>query len=419
MGRWFGTGETCTADVLKLSMVSEREAVRVRPSSAESGRPGAVDVELVDGETVVSSCEIVPLSLRIGRAVVRMDGIADVKTAEEHRYRGFARRVLTRAMQRMEEGDASLTMLYGITDFYPKFGYTTVGPESTIALTPLDEAPDLLHGYQVRPFEENDLPAMQRLYDQLTARSVGAAIRPRDGYPWTALLETPAGGASTNCRVIVESGSTVVAYVWRGENLRFVRAHSRYNPDDLVLGEVVAVEPSAADVALTVARRWAAEESERRGRDCGRVLFFTPHQGPVAAAAMQIPSTLSRGYGPDGGWMARVLSTRRLLSSLQPELCVRLAEARNHFHGDLQILTETGDVTLHIDGDRVEASAPSNREVLVCRLPQTTLARLALGSYPPDDLLARLPDPPEGTAAELLQMMFPPRPAQIFLADRF
>jgi GNAT superfamily N-acetyltransferase len=393
--------------------------LRVRDSAAKTGREGTVDVELLLGEERISSCRIIPLRLRVGAAVVRMDGIGAVKTAEAFRNRGLARRVLNRAIELMERGDAALTTLYGITNFYPKFGYITVGPESTVALPPLQEDAALPEGYTARLFRREDLGQVQDLYRRMIAHSVGPALRPDDGYPWTALLNTLEDGMSADCRVVTDPGGRVCGYVWRGRDLGFVRAHSRFNPDDLVVADVVAVEPPAADTVLTVCRRWAAEEAARR--DVRHVLIYTPHEGAVTAAAMQTQATLARGYGPDGGWMGRVLSTERLLSSLQPELSRRLREAGNTAHRTLRVVTEAGEATLLVDGGSVrvtqEPGEPS--EALHCRMPQTTLARLTLGAYPPDDLLQRLSDPPEERASELLRTMFPARPAQTFLADRF
>jgi predicted acetyltransferase len=391
----------------------------IRESSAESGRPGTEDVEFLLSGRRVSSCRIIPLRLRVGASVVRMDGIGEVRTEEEYRYRGFARRVMSQALRRMETGDAALTMLYGIKDFYPKFGYITVGPDSRFSLPPLDEAP-LPDSHHVRPFSRADLKSVQQLYDHMTATSVGTALRPQDGYPWTELLSESEGGTSTGCQVMTDADGRVRAYVWHGQKLGFVRAHSRFRPDDFVVGEVVAADTRSAEVALTLCRRWAAEEGTRR--HVKQVTFFAPHEGPVASAARHMPATLARAYGPDGGWMARVLSTSSLFASLQPELSRRLAAAHNRFRGTLQVLTDAGDATLSIDADGVRSApgaAAAGDHALACRLPQTTLAQLAVGCFPPDDLLARVPQPLEDRAIELLQMMFPPRPAQLFLADRF
>jgi hypothetical protein len=404
------------------SFMTDRESepeYHFRDSSAESGRDGTVDVDLVLSGRRVSSCRIVPLRLRIGAAVVRMDGIGEVKTDEEHRHRGFARRVMSHALRRMGAGDAALTMLYGIMDFYPKFGYITVGPDSRISLPPLDEEP-LLEGYHARPFSSADLAGVQHLYDQMTAQSVGTAVRPHDGYPWTELLGDLHGETSSGCRVVTDADGRVAAYVWRGQRLGFVRAHSRFSPDDLILADVVAADTRSAGAALTLCRRWVADEGSRR--HVGQATFFAPHEGPVVSAAMHMPATLARAYQPDGGWMAHVLSTSRLFSSLQPELTRRLVAANNRFRGTVRVLTDAGDATLSIDADGIRSVPPASAadgEALVCRLPQTTLAQLALGCFSPDDLLERLSHPPEERVIELFRMMFPPRPAQLFLADRF
>src|ERR1041385_4071760 len=86
-------------------------------------------VELRLGERSISRLWIVPFVLHIGKAKVRMDGIGGVGTDEEYRNRGYSRRVLEATVEHMQRGDAALSMLYGIRDFYPKFGYVTAGPD--------------------------------------------------------------------------------------------------------------------------------------------------------------------------------------------------------------------------------------------------------------------------------------------------
>src|SRR5258708_3422206 len=99
------------------------------PVPAGKGRPGETEIRLVVEGQQVSSCKVFPLTLRVGAATVRIDGMGEVGTHEEHRNRGYSRRVLDAALDRMAAGDAALSVLYGIPNFYPKFGYVTVGPE--------------------------------------------------------------------------------------------------------------------------------------------------------------------------------------------------------------------------------------------------------------------------------------------------
>ncbi|MGH2371671.1 MAG: hypothetical protein ACRDI2_26160, partial [Chloroflexota bacterium] len=93
----------------------------------------------------------------------------------------------------------------------------------------------------------------------------------------------------------------------------------------------------------------------------------------------------------------------------------------------LVIQTDEGAATLNItpdsvtvaeqDGASAAHSWPGDR--LSVRLPQTALARLALGAFPPADLLARLDHPVDGAARELLEALFPLRHPHMHYPDRY
>src|SRR5437867_1539399 len=138
---------------------------------------GSTRVDLMQGDRSISWLWIVPLTIRIGKASVRMDGIGEVNTREEFRRRGYSRLVLEAAVEGMRQGEAALSMLYGIPNFYPKFGYATAGPDHFIRLTRLTELPELPAGWHVHSFAPADLVAVQRLYDRGTAGGVGCAVR--------------------------------------------------------------------------------------------------------------------------------------------------------------------------------------------------------------------------------------------------
>ncbi|HEV3050743.1 MAG TPA: GNAT family N-acetyltransferase, partial [Longimicrobium sp.] len=140
-------------------------------------RPDWTRVVLAHADRALSSLAIIPFTLRVGRALVRMDGIGGVGTDAEYRHRGFARRVLEAAVDRMRAGDAALSMLYGIPDIYPKFGYATAGPDPLLFLAVRPPAPPLPEGWNSRPFHREDLPAIRDLYGRNTREAVGAAVR--------------------------------------------------------------------------------------------------------------------------------------------------------------------------------------------------------------------------------------------------
>ncbi|HSV72679.1 MAG TPA: GNAT family N-acetyltransferase, partial [Chthonomonadales bacterium] len=138
---------------------------------------GATRAELHVEGRCASKLWIVPRTLRIGEALVRMDGIGGVETEEECRQRGYSRRVIEASIRRMRQGDAAFSMLYGIRDFYTRFGYVTAGPEHRLRLTVAHEPRTLPEGWTARTYSPADLPALAALYDANTADAVGAATR--------------------------------------------------------------------------------------------------------------------------------------------------------------------------------------------------------------------------------------------------
>lgn len=398
----------------RSAMAENNDIVCEREPEGNSTR-----VELRLGDRGISRLWIVPFTLRVGRAVVRMDGIGGVGTDEEHRNRGHSRRVLEAAVERMRSGDAALSMLYGIRDFYPKFGFATAGPDHIVLLTDLQRDSDLPSGWSVRGFEAHDLPAVQALYDTGTAEATGAAVRPTEGAVWSNLMRATDGSGQDACRVVVGPDGRLHGYVWRARWCWYVAHTLETNiPNSLVLGEVMADGPAAADAVLAACRIWAREEGEQR--EVKQVVLAFPPEGPLSAAAMRQDARFTRNYSACGGSMARVLDVARLLKALRPELQARLQATQSTFPATLTLRTDIGTATLRIARSEIEIEEgePEDGSALTVELPQAELARLALGAFPPGDLLARLPAFPEA-AKPMLEALFPQRNAHMHLPDRY
>src|SRR5215211_1721722 len=141
---------------------------------------GTSDVLLQLHGRQISRVVIVPMLMRIGAAVVRMDGIGGVGTEEEFRNRGYSRRVMETAVLQMQRGDAALSTLFGIQDFYQKFGYETTGPEYSVILPLVDSSAaghSLPRGWRFRPLTADDMSAVMQLYHANTKGATGALVR--------------------------------------------------------------------------------------------------------------------------------------------------------------------------------------------------------------------------------------------------
>jgi hypothetical protein len=395
-------------------------------------------LELVDGQRV-SRVVIVPTLMRLGATVVRMDGIGGVKTDEAFRNRGYSRLVMETAIELMRAGDAALSTLFGIADFYPKFGYATTGAEWTVTL-PLREistsTASLPAGWSVRDFRPDDLPAVMRLYHRNTHHATCALMRHIESdesegntllaeasplarqigrRSWKKLENIIVEPEKDDCWVVLDPSGVIAAYVWLGQAHWSMRVRRESEPNAFHLAEVMANGPLAADAMLATCRQWATD----MGNDPEEIQMAIPPEGPVANAAAHQGGTFVGRHSRDGNFMGRVLDVGRLLVQMRPELSARIRACRTVFEGDLVFVTDAGDATLAIGPEGVSTEAGSGAVRVVVEMPQVMLARLCLGTFEPSDILARLPRSPDQRSRSLLTALFPRRLPHIYPLDHF
>jgi GNAT superfamily N-acetyltransferase len=386
-------------------------------------------VQILEGAQVVSGLEVVRCPIRVGAAVLRMDGIAGVETDREHRNRGLARRMLQATIDHLRRGDGALTMLYGIPDFYHRFGYATAGPDHRLHLTHLERPADLPPGWTARPLGPEDVPAALRLYEQQTSEATGAAQRAPEGGVLERLKSQAGAGPSpsegqegwSGCRLVIGPDGEPGAYIWRNAGFWFTDMVQRQNPQDLALSEVVAPSPAAARAALLHCRQWAANVAAARKRPVERVTFGATPDSHLAQAAREDDATIEQRHSGSGGSMTRVLDTGRLLSALAPELRERARRAGVAPGTTLHCETDEGEAEVPlVPGSSSALPSPTgSSRTIRLRLPQGVLARLALGALPPDVLLDGLETPPSAQDRDLLRRLLPLRHPHMSWPDRY
>jgi GNAT superfamily N-acetyltransferase len=380
---------------------------------------------------------VIPLAIRIGVAVVRMEGIGGVATEEQYRNRGYSRRVLEAAIDVMGKGDAAIATLYGIPDYYPKFGFATCGPEYTVLLEMGEDrssAAALPDGWTCRSFEPADMPAVMDLYHVNTRGATGAVVRHAaggsgsdltagfsasaitvSGRSWETLANLGSGTDNDACRVLFDDGGDLAAYAWIGRSGWWVQSRERHEPGSFHVGEAMARDPQAADALIVAVQQWAREAAS----DARFVELVTPPEGLVAHAAAYEGGIFVARHSRQAEFMARTLDAGRLLRQMQPELSARIRGSGCGFEGTLVFRTDEGAAAMAIGPDGVSIEVPTPADSLAIDLPQETLARLVMGAFDARDLLARLPVPPSAQAAALVEILFPRRFPHIHAIDRF
>ena len=375
---------------------------------------GSTTVELLVDAQSVSRATIIPMTIRIGAATVRMDGIGGVATDDAHRYQGYSRRVLEFAVESMKGGDAPLTTLYGIEHFYPKFGYATVGGEATIRLLSVDDERDLPEGCATRPGRLPDLPRLKTLYADGTRGEVGALVRPDDGVGWRQ-MEASLGSDDDECIVVTDEADEVVAYAWRAPGCWWMRQWAQRDPEVFKIAEAFAVSPRAADALLAACRQWAAAHGARRAD------LAIPGTGVLGMTAALQYAWIGVQHARDAQFMGRSIGVHGLMTAMQPELEHRWRTVRAGWTGTLELRTGEDAVSIALGTDDVTIvpadGSDGRADTLVIESSPGNVARLVLGSFDPAELLARSGTSPDAIA--VMAVLFPKRHPHIAPADRF
>ncbi len=135
---------------------------------------GVCSIKLFLGGKEVSHLYVHDLEVRIGGSIVRVGGIGGVWTHEEYRRRGFARKVLEDALDYMREEGYDLSLLFGIPDFYHRFGYAPVLPEYSLSLREEDLPKDVP---AFRDYGEKGRDVVLDMYNENNHWRTGSVVR--------------------------------------------------------------------------------------------------------------------------------------------------------------------------------------------------------------------------------------------------
>jgi predicted acetyltransferase len=341
--------------------------------------------------------------LRIGSVVVKMGGIAGVGTEEAHRLRGYASLVLEESTRYFTESGHDIAVLFGIKDFYHRFGYAPVLPVTTLTVKTQDARRVLPHGEPraLRPLEERDWPALLDIYQQNNRTRTGTLLRHpaqwkgyRHGTQWTSRVET---------HVARDGDAAITGY------LAFDTARDAFRVGDLGY-RTPAVFPT-----LLAAM---AEQSGQRGLEEFQIRLPPDH--PFTLFCRRCGGTVLTAYERNAGGMARIINLRSLLEKLTPLLTERLrGTGFAAISGALQLRTDLGTVTLKVERGEVQATDDDSSPRWRVTIPQMRLTQLVFGYRGVDDVALEPDVDIPADAAPLLAILFPVGHPWMYVPDWF
>jgi len=267
---------------------------------------------------IISQVTIFERPLRFGPAIVKLAGIGDVLTIPECRGKGYSGHLMNVAMEYMKNNRFDLTMLFGIPNYYHKFGYIEAMNFYQLELfntnLKLDQSK-----YFVREFTPDDLPAMLQLY-QANIRHCHLVVDRTVKYLQSKVIH-PA-----HLIILTDSANRLVGYanVWDPISNRFTVIEAISENQEVswvLLSEILKRKPDT-DPSVTIK--------------------MSPHI-PFVRHIRGLGSELRIRYfrEGEGKGMLAIIDLCQLMQKLKPLLNARLAASRfYHFSGRLEIQSQ-------------------------------------------------------------------------------
>jgi predicted N-acetyltransferase YhbS len=376
------------------------------------------------GGRIVSHAEVLEMPVRYGEVTLRMGAVSGVVTLPEWRGRGLASAVMERLVAEMTARQIPFSLLMtGSQAFYERLGWSEWTPPGRSmrwadALGMVDQharggpaqGPGARRGpepYVIAPYKPADLGEMMALYDRYSAGRPVTLLRPERYWRsvmrrWLEVTEYP--GQRNEVYVARHQGRLVAyGFVFSEEDALFL-SEVAYEERETVAPLVRAVVEGAGDPAPQ------------------RLVAVLPWE----SAALRLMETTGCSMPNDPmGLMWRINDLPGLLREVRSVLERRLTALPRSSHAAenarLLLGCERAEVALAVSGGRLEIDSPDGLRgrsgLPCCRLAQSDLVTLLLGSYTSVGWLEELGLPEE--ARPWIARLFPPSGGIFWLTDNF
>ncbi|HOX40494.1 MAG TPA: GNAT family N-acetyltransferase [Candidatus Brocadiia bacterium] len=341
-------------------------------------------IRLMDGKQCVSSLVVYDLQMRVGESMVRIGGIGDVGTPPEHRKKGYAAKCLDYANGWMLKNDYDMALLFGIKDFYWRFGYATCMCNYDVTMRTVD-AEAARRKFKSRLMKAGDVAAVTALSQEANTYRTGSIDRSAYG----ASPIQPGKGIDAPI-VVVDARGKFAGYACFFSNRDVLQVQEIHA---LSMAALESLLPAIAEIAVKLRMH--------------EIHFRIPPDLPVADLIARLGGTMTTTWPHESETMARIINLRTTMEKVAPTLDRRLEEAGMlHEIRPINIETEIGSCSLVPDGGVVEV-AKIVRQGARIKLPQRRLAQLLMGYSTPEVLRLEKGASIPASLDPILNILFP------------
>ena len=354
-------------------------------------------VEALESNKKVSWLNVPDLKLHYGVAVITVGGIAGVYTSREYRGRGYSSTTLRYTVNWMKKQGYSMSALFGILEYYHRFGFATFMGEHTVTICLRNASRIKAEDLEWKLSNDSSFASRQiaEIYEQVNTIWPGTRIRKstswngfRKGIAW----EHPAKP------LVLKSSGQVVAYA----------ALERWpSPEELLVAEVGAIRHDRNLYRALAKRLYRLAVEGKKGF----IKIYAPPNHPFVDVVKPYGVKVESTYFWSGGGMSRVINLEQFLKEIRPEL-----ERRSiGMIGDLTLQVEKEAVTLHIR-DGIVKIEKGREAINIVKLEPGKAAQLFLGYRDPIEVLTNAQAHGE---PKLLLKLFPKATPYVWQPDRW
>jgi len=333
-------------------------------------------------------------TIRLGEARLKTGGLGWVTTIPRHREKGVASALVMDALDYMQRHNYHVSMLFGIPNFYHRFGFAVTLAEHNAVIETGEAAAAEKKGLRVRFAKPGDIPAIQKIHSAGDTATACSLLR-------SSAHITSQWMHWKGARVLTNGQGRVIGYL-----------HGAREGDFFVVKEADVADSAAAGDLLHTCAKLAADEA------LGQIRFHVPPTHALARFLLQYKSSHEMHIlGVPYGMMALV-NIGETLESMIPEWESQLEQSA--------LRDERIEFTILLDREpyRIRANKGAIDVAQVTGPNKVTLTRanliyLITGYRYAEDILNEKRRMLTPHSRALVETIFPKRNPYVWLLDRF
>ncbi len=344
---------------------------------------------------IVSTLQITTDVIRIGEARLKMGGIGWVSTAGHYRNKGIASAVIQNAVQYMTANSYQVSMLFGIPNFYHRFGFTSTLPEYYANITTRELLTIKSIPHKIRKVKPGDILLLRKIHDDDDIDVSCSIIRTQAHFA-VRWKEWSRG------KVITDLNGKILGY--------FLPKISDKNT--LLIEEIGSTNIEVSDTVLYEIGKLAEKEK------VGMIQIAAPPCHLSIRTLIKRRSIHETHYKRDEGGMMAIINEEDTLECMTPEW-EKLIQQKS-------LINKEDEVTLIISGTPYCINFRNGSIGIIKKLgknkisiDKTDFVRVITGYQYIEDILNKKWFALSSTAREFLHAIFPKRYPYVWQMDRF